>query len=128
VDSEIVFDASAMLAILKRERGGDRAFAALDRAVVSCVNLAEVQSKLIEAGLDRRAAREHIEVLGCRAIPFNEDQAWEAGSLRAVTQPLGLSLGDRACLALGIERKATVYTTDRNWKKLALGIEIEVIR
>jgi PIN domain nuclease of toxin-antitoxin system len=45
-----------------------------------------------------------------------------------ITRPYGLSLGDRACLALAIRRKATVYTTDAAWKNLNLGIEVEVIR
>jgi PIN domain nuclease of toxin-antitoxin system len=128
LESEIVFDSSAVLAILKRERGIDRALAVLDKAAISCVNLAEVQTKLIEAGFDRHSAWARIEVLGFRAYPFNKDQAFEAGSLVAVTRPFGLSLGDRACLALAIERNATVYTTDRSWKNLSLGIEVEVIR
>jgi ribonuclease VapC len=128
LEGEIVFDASALLAILKRERGADRALAALDQAVISTVNVAEVQSKLIEAGLDRHAAWASIEFLGCRSVAFSEALAREAGSLIATTRPFGLSLGDRACLALAIERKAKVYTTDRNWKNLSLGIEIEVIR
>ena len=126
--SEVVFDASAMLAILKREPGADRALAALDRASISSVNVAEVQSKLIATGLDRHGAWTPIAMLGCRTISFGEDLAREAGSLVEVTRPYGLSLGDRACLALAMERKATVYTTDREWKKLSLGIEIEVIR
>lgn len=125
---EIVFDASAMLAILKREPGADRAVAALDQAAISCVNVAEVQSKLMDAGLDRHAAWARISFLGCRTFPFNDDLAREAGSLIAVTRPYGLSLGDRACLALAIQRMAKVYTTDRAWKSLSLGIEIEVIR
>jgi ribonuclease VapC len=128
LESDIVFDASAMLAILKREPGADRALAALNRAAISCVNVAEVQTKLIEAGLDRHAAWRRIVFLGCRTFPFDENLAREAGSLIAVTRPFGLSLGDRACLALAIERKAPVYTTDREWKKLSLGIEIQVIR
>ena len=125
---EVVFDASAVLAILKRERGAERAAAALGRSIVSCVNLAEVQSKLVDAGLEKQTAWQWIEFLGCRAVPFDSDQAREAGSLIGVTQPYGLSLGDRACLALAMERKAKVYTADRNWKRLSLGIEVEAIR
>jgi ribonuclease VapC len=125
---EIVFDASAILSIFKRERGAERAVAALGKSLISCVNLAEVQSKLVDAGLERQTAWQWIEFLGCRAVPFDSDQALEAGSLIAMTQPYGLSLGDRACLALAIERKAKVYTADRSWKNLSLGIEIEAIR
>jgi PIN domain nuclease of toxin-antitoxin system len=59
---------------------------------------------------------------------FDDLQARLAGELVTQTRPYGLSLGDRACLALAIQRKATVYTTDAAWKKLNLGIEVEVIR
>jgi PIN domain nuclease of toxin-antitoxin system len=126
--NEVVLDASAMLAILKRERGADRVLAVLNRAMVSCVNLAEVQTKLVDAGLDPAHAWASVTFLGCRGIPFGEEQARESGTLVTQTKSLGLSLGDRACLALAIERKAKVYTADRNWKSLSVGIEIEVIR
>jgi len=125
---DVVFDASAVLAILKRERGAERVVSLLGRSIISCVNLAEVQSKLVDAGLGARAAWRSIEFLGCRAVPFDSGQAREAGSLIEATQRYGLSLGDRACLALAIERKAKVYTTDRAWKNLSLGVEVEVLR
>jgi ribonuclease VapC len=124
----IVLDASAILALLKRESGADRVKAVLDRSAICAVNVAEVQSKLVDSGLSGQAAEARIRVLGCSIIPFNEQQAIEAGSLIAQTRPYGLSLGDRACLALAIDRKATVYTTDKVWKSLNLGIKIEVIR
>lgn len=125
---EVVFDASAILAIFKRERGAERAVAELGRSVISCVNLAEVQGKLVDAGLEERVAWEWIEFLGCRAVSFDSGQAFEAGSLIAATRPFGLSLGDRACLALAMGRRTKVYTTDRKWKSLSLGIEVDVIR
>ena len=126
--NEVVLDASAILALLKREPGADRVRAVLDRAIIGAVNAAEVQSKLVDLGLSRQAAEARIRILGCRILAFSEEQAIEAGSLIAQTRSLGFSLGDRACLALAINRKATVYTTDRIWKKLSLGIEIEAIR
>jgi len=126
--NEFVLDASAVLALLKREPGAERVRAVLDRAILGTVNAAEVQSKLVDLGLSRQAAEARIRFLGCRILAFSEDQAIEAGSLIAQTRSLGLSLGDRACLALAIDRKATVYTTDQSWKNLSLGIEIEVIR
>ena len=125
---EIVFDASAVLTILKREQGCERALAVLDRALIGAVNIAEVQSKLIETGLDRESARKRILFLGCRTVPFSESLAFEAGSLVERTRPYGLSLGDRACLTLALERKAPVYTTDRAWSQLGLDLTIEVIR
>jgi PIN domain nuclease of toxin-antitoxin system len=128
VPNEVVLDASAVLALLKREPGAERVRAVLDRAILGAVNAAEVQSKLVDLGLSREAGEARIGFLGCVIVAFNEKQAIEAGSLIAQTRSLGLSLGDRACLALAIERKAKVYTTDRAWKNLSLGIEIEVIR
>jgi PIN domain nuclease of toxin-antitoxin system len=124
----IVLDASAILALLKREQGADRVKAVLDQAAICAVNVAEVQSKLVVGGLSCQAAEARIRFLGCIILPFDEEQAIEAGSLIAQTRSLGLSLGDRACLALAIDRKATVYTTDKAWKSLNLGIKIEVIR
>ena len=126
--NEVVLDAPAVLALLKREPGAERVRAVLDRAVIGAVNAAEVQGKLVDLGLSRHAAAARIRVLGCRILAFSEDQAIEAGSLIEKTRTLGLSLGDRACLALAIDRKATVYTTDRIWKDLPLDLKIEVIR
>ena len=128
VVSEVVLDASAVLALLKREPGAERVRAVLDRAVICAVNVAEVQSKLVDLGLSRDAAAARIRFLGCPIPDFSADQAIEAGSLIEQTRAQGLSLGDRACLALAIERKAAVYTTDRAWKDLSLDLEIEVIR
>lgn len=126
--NEVVLDASAVLAVLKREPGAERVRAVLDRATIGAVNAAEVQSKLVELGLSRHAAEARIRFLGCTILAFSDVQAIEAGSLIALTRSMGLSLGDRACLALAIDRKATVYTTDRIWTKLDLGIPIEAIR
>jgi PIN domain nuclease of toxin-antitoxin system len=126
--NEVVLDASAVLAVLKREPGADRVRAVLDRATIGAVNAAEVQSKLVELGLSPHAAESRIRILGCSILAFSEVHAIEAGSLIALTRSMGLSLGDRACLALAIDRKATVYTTDRIWNELDLGIQIEAIR
>lgn len=123
-----VLDASALMALIRGEPGADRVAGYLPEAVISTVNQAEVQTKLVAAGLEEQLAWWHIAEAGCLAVPFDEDHARIAGGLVEVTRPLGLSLGDRACLALAIQRQATAYTTDRAWKTLDLGIEIEVIR
>ncbi len=116
------------MALIRGEEGADAVFAAMPRAVISTVNQAEVQTKLVSAGLDELLAWWHIAEAQCPSVPFDEEQARVAGGLVKVTRPYGLSLGDRACLALAIEHKATVYTTDAAWKNLGLEIEIEVIR
>jgi PIN domain nuclease of toxin-antitoxin system len=116
------------MTVLHGEKGAERVAACLQWAIVSTVNLAEVQTKLVSAGMEEQLAWWHIAEIKCQSAAFDEEQARIAGGLVKITKPFGLSLGDRACLALAIKRKATVYTTDRAWKNLELGIEIEVIR
>jgi PIN domain nuclease of toxin-antitoxin system len=127
--SKIVLDASAVLALLNQEPGSQKLTPELlQEAVASTVNLAEVQTKLVREGGDPDEAWE----LACAPIaesePFTSEQAKSAGTLASQTRHLGLSLGDRACLALGLRLGAPVYTTDREWKNLKLGIPIHVLR
>jgi PIN domain nuclease of toxin-antitoxin system len=125
---DLVVDSSAMIAWLQGEPGVDRLGNCFPGALVSSVNLAEVQTKLISWGDRDSNAWARSRYLGCQSVPFDDLQAKTAGSLVRMTKPYGLSLGDRACLALAIQRNATVYTTDRDWSKLSIGIKIEVIR
>lgn len=127
--SRIVLDSSALLAILNREAGADKLTPGLlTDATVSTVNLAEVQSKLVSWGLDPEDAWDAAIGPVRESEPFTIEQARIAGDLVAQTRPLGLSLGDRACLALGIALGAAVYTADQSWKGLRLGIRIHHIR
>lgn len=116
------------MALIRDESGADRVTTSLSGAIISTVNQAEVQTKLVAAGLDEKLAWWHVAEAGCEAVPFDEEQARIAGGLVRLTRPLGLSLGDRACLALALQRQATIYTTDRAWKSLPISIQIEVIR
>lgn len=84
--------------------------------------------RLIELGAPAELAWSRLQSIQCEICFFSDRQARLAAELRSITRSFGLSLGDRACLALAIDRKATVYTTDRIWKKLELGIKIELIR
>jgi len=113
---------------MRNEEGAAVVSACLSSAVVSTVNQAEVQAKLVSAGLSEQEAWWHIAEIRCASVAFDEEQARIAGGLVRLTGPYGLSLGDRACLALGLARKGTVYTTDREWTRLGLGLRIEVIR
>jgi PIN domain nuclease of toxin-antitoxin system len=127
--SKIVLDASALLALLNQEQGAQKLTPELLReATSSTVNLAEVQTKLVREGGDPDEAWELALAPIAEAEPFNSEQAKIAGALVKETRSLGLSLGDRACLALAITLKAPVYTTDRDWKDLKLGIRVHVIR
>lgn len=127
--SSIVLDASALLAVLNQEPGAEMLpVEHLAQAAISAVNLAEAQSKLACAGVDPDAAWEDVTSPVQEIVPFDAEQARIAGSLAAQTRSLGLPLGDRACLALGMTLKAPVYTTDRAWRNLKLGVRIRVIR
>jgi PIN domain nuclease of toxin-antitoxin system len=127
--NEVVLDASAILAYLQEERSAEKLTdAVLDHAIVSTVNLAEVQSKLVKRGFDPEESWEHILSFVQAEEPFTSEQAKIAGSLIAKTEKLGLSLGDRACLALAMALKAPVYTTEQLWRELELGVPIHVIR
>lgn len=127
--NKIVLDASALLAVLNSEPGSDKLTPELlSAAVGSTVNLAEVQSKLVDRGMDPDDAWEATTSPIEEIADFTAELAKIAGSLIIQTRPLGLSLGDRACLALGLQLKAPVYTADRSWKQLKLGIRIHVIR
>lgn len=127
--SSIVLDASALLAVLNDESGADKLTPELlNSATSSTVNLAEVHGKLVGRGIDPRDAWEATLSPIREAAVFTAEQARIAGNLIVQTRQLGLSLGDRACLALGLALKAPVYTADRSWKGLKLGVRIHLIR
>ncbi len=125
---DIVLDSSAILAILFGEVGAARVKRLEMKAFVSSVNIAEVHTKLILRGVPEKESWREIDRLGYVSVPFDDTLAREAGSLVRIPKPHGLSLGDRACLALAMQRKAKVYTTDEIWAALGLPLQIEVIR
>lgn len=129
-----VLDASALLAYLRGERGAERVVAILaEGAVISTVNLAEVLSKRAEAGDDPEAlARRMIDsglLLGAVDVAYLElDDAVTIARLRTATGRNGLSLGDRACLAVARRLAGRAVTADTAWADLDAGVEIETIR
>ncbi len=123
-----VIDASALLAMLQDEPGGDRVAEALPDAVISAVNVSEVVAKLCDNGFKPDQVRETLDMLPLNVVDFDLPQAVEAGALRPRTRALGLSLGDRACLALAARSGASAMTTDRAWAQLEIGISVDVIR
>jgi ribonuclease VapC len=123
-----VLDSSAVLAAYLREPGGDKVRNTEVARVMSAVNFSEVEAKLLERGLPRGAIMLLESLLPCETITFDRNQASLAAKLRPITKRLGLSLGDRACLALAIQQKATVLTADKAWADLQLGLEIKIIR
>lgn len=129
VNAVNVLDASAVLASLLNEPGADKLTdEILNSAVISTVNMAEVQTKLVQRGYNPDEAWQDALDQVSATEPFTDEQAKTAGTLIESTKSLGLSLGDRSCLALAIAMKADVYTTEKSWKNLKLGIRIHVIR
>jgi ribonuclease VapC len=127
--NRIVLDASAILAVINDEPGAEKLKPdLLARAVGGTVNLAEVQTKLVSRGWSSAQAWEDATSPVREVLAFDEEQARIAGDLVAETRHLGLSLGDRACLALGMALKLPVYTAERAWKKLKVGVKIHIIR
>jgi PIN domain nuclease of toxin-antitoxin system len=126
--SKIILDASALLALINQEPGSEKVAAVISTACMSSVNVAEVVSKLMDKGFSEVEIREIFGALKLLIIPFDEEQGFIAGLLRADTKSLGLSLGDRACLSLAIQQKLSVLTADRVWAGLQLGLNIQMIR
>jgi ribonuclease VapC len=127
--NRVVLDASAVMTVINSEPGADKLTPQiLSMALTSTVNLAEVHGKLIHRGFNLDDAWVAANGTIHEAVAFTAEHAKTAGDLVVQTRALGLSLGDRACLALAIALQATVYTADRSWKNLNLGVRIHVIR
>ena len=130
MNDPVVLDASAVLALMDAEPGGDAVAAVLPGALLSSVNLAEVVSKLAERGMPAAQAHADALALGIDVVAFDVELALDAGALRPLTRAAGLSLGDRCCLALARSRRAAVLTTESRWQPLAhvVGVTITNIR
>ena len=123
-----IADSSAILALLKQEPFDKLDPRRLFRATISAVNLSEVLERLCAGGLSESEADEAVAALNLRVADFDEAQARLAAHLRPRTRRAGLSLGDRACLALGLHLGRPVITADRVWTSLDIGVEVVVIR
>ena len=129
VTATAVLDASALLALLNSEPGADRVAAAMTHgAAMSAVNYSEVIAKLRDNGMALDEVIAILTPLSIQVIDFTTAHAARAGDLRPPTRAAGLSLGDRACLALADEMGAPALTTDRGWERLTIGVTISVIR
>ena len=124
----VVLDASALLAYLKGEPGGDRVDGVLPESVMSSVNWAEVIQKSIAANVDVDGMLDDLQALGLVVEPFTPEDGEMAGRLWEQTRQYGFSLGDRACLSLGLRLGVPVLTCDRVWASLNLFLDIQAIR
>jgi PIN domain nuclease of toxin-antitoxin system len=126
----VILDASAVLAFLLREPGQERVMEALlAGSRMSAVNFAEVVTKYVLRGAAAQGERLRNE-LPVVFVPVDEDLALQAALMASVTSPLGLSLGDRICLALARRTGLPALTADQSWSSIAdgLGVTVETIR
>lgn len=127
-DAVYILDSSAVLAAFFAEPGADLVAERMNGALLSAVNHAEVVTKLVDRGIPREQIIEIMAQLDIDIVPFDREQATIAGLLRAATRTAGLSLGDRACLALAMSRKGVALTTDRVWTELEVDAVVELVR
>ena len=124
-----VLDASALLALFHGEPGSGKVAQAIkEGAAISTVNLAEVVSKLNDVGTPEGLIQDAVNVLKLSIVDFDAGLAYKVGLLRPLTKHIGLSLGDRACLALAQYLNLPALTTDRIWQELSLDVKVQVIR
>ena len=128
VVNRVVLDASALLAWLQDEVGHQIVDDHLDVACISTVNLSETVAKSIEHGGTLEEIHTKLHPLSITVIDFTEEDCIIAASLREPTRHLGLSLGDRACLALGYRLQATVLTSEKEWAKYDGNVQVKLIR
>ncbi len=128
--NKCVLDTSAVLAYLFEEVGAEQVAPVLEAGagVISSVNYAELVGKLIDQGMPATLIRETLSGLELELVDHDQAQAFLTGELRAASKAFGLSLGDRACLALAIVRQLPVLTADRAWLNVAVQTTVRVIR
>jgi ribonuclease VapC len=128
--SAVVLDASALLALLLNEPGAEKVKAALDGALLSTVNYAEIVSHYAKLGANPTDIDALLRPLPIRLIPADPELSFEAGLLRPLTLKGGLSLGDRYCLALAKREGVAAMTAERRWPDIAkpAGVRVELIR
>ena len=119
-------DASALLAFLFAEAGHERVAGVIDDCCLSAVNLSEVLARFVRDGHDAAAVLERLAGSGIELVPFLAEDAALAAMLEPATRAAGLSLGDRACLALALSRGVPAMTADRAWARIGAEVEIEV--
>jgi len=125
----VLLDASALLAAVNEEPGGERVAECLDDAAISAVNLAEVATKLREFGWRQTEVADLVADLQLEVLPFDLKDALQTAELRGPTRKLGLSLGDHACIAAAQRTGYRVLTADDAWSRAKIrGVRIEIVR
>jgi len=127
---EAVLDASAIIALLRNEPGAAFVRNRLLGAAACAVNVAEVGDSLVRQGVSLEIVRQAVEQLSLTVVPLNVAVAWSAADLLPATRSVGLSLGDRCCLALAKDMNRPALTSDKAWTRIAdqIGVTVELIR
>jgi len=128
--TEFVLDASALLALLLGEPGGVRVGHTLPASAMTTVNFAEVVGHYTRNGGRDAEIRAVLDPLPMSLVPFDQELAFQTGILLPLTRAAGLSLGDRACLALARRLDVPALSADRAWQAIAgqAGVRVELIR
>jgi PIN domain nuclease of toxin-antitoxin system len=100
----------------------------IEASCISAVNLSEVLGHFARDGHDPALVLERLRATSIEVVPFGPAEAADAAALVPATRKLGLSLGDRACLALARDRGVPAVTADRTWSDLDVGVSVEVVR
>ncbi|GAP21515.1 type II toxin-antitoxin system VapC family toxin [Leptolinea tardivitalis] len=126
--NKYVLDASALLALLNNETGANIVEELLPESVISSINFSEVVARLSLLGIPNDEIHNALDILGLEIILFDSDLAYLTGNLAAPTKPFGLSIGDRACLALAMKTGRTAVTADTIWGKIPVKVDVKLIR
>lgn len=127
--ASVVFDASAIIALLRNEPGADAVAAHIGDGLISAVNLQEVVKSLLRRGVPLDVARTMIEALHLDVRPHDVEGAFAAATLHAATVAFGSGLGDRSCMALAIAENLPALTTNKVWAQLAIpGLKVKLAR
>ncbi|HZC00730.1 MAG TPA: PIN domain-containing protein [Gammaproteobacteria bacterium] len=124
----IALDASALLAFMFRESGHEQVAEVIEESCLSTVNLAEVLGRFVRDGHNSAAVLTRLQSMAIELVPLSVSHAALIAEMLPKTQALGLSLGDRACLALAAAREIPALTADQPWVKADIGIGIQLIR
>ena len=126
--SAVVFDSSVLIAILRQELGSEVGEQSLNDALISTVNLAEVATYLARNSVPPETINDALAAFPIEVVPFDREQGLIAGCLYPACKSLGLSLGDRACLALAKSKNLPVLTADKAWLELKINVDVKTIR
>lgn len=129
MNNRVILDASALLALIQEETGAEIIKPLLKFSVISVVNVTETLSVLQRTNISPEEGLTLITDIITTIVPFDLEQAEQVAKLHPLVQPQGLSLADRACIALGIKLQIPIYTADRIWSDLQIdNANIKLIR